>query len=280
MSHPMLDRSFKRRGSSKIGLSAMTTHLKRYVTLICTAILCVGVISVPSSSYCESPDPLLQRQLQTLQREVRTLRDQQRDLRAERDQLTQTLKHREILLLMRDFHPRIIRAMSELSSSVTSSKARSPLPKKRTKVRYMERATDRAHKRDLRGLLQRGPTLIALWATWCKPCVSPQEQAHLRTLKRRLQRYGVPLISIGVDQWSKVKRDKDRWFYPLWHVQDAHLNMTPEVIFREVGMGLPLFFLRLPDGSAPYFLAQTLSEESVDEWVTLAVRAKLGYSFE
>ena len=239
-----------------------------------------GLICAQKTGYSESPEHVVKQQLQTLQREVQVLHDQQRTLRAERDRLAQTLKHRETLLLMRDFKPRVIRAMSDLSSSTHSSKARSPLLKKRDRVRYMERATDRAHTRDLRGMLTRTPALIALWATWCKPCVSPQEQGHLRTLKRRLKSYNIPLISIGVDRWSKVKRDAERWFYPLWHVQDAHLNLTPELIFREVGMGLPLFFLRLPDGSVPYFLAQTLSEKSVEEWVTLAVRAKLRYAFQ
>lgn len=239
-----------------------------------------GFIYAPSTGYSEPPEPIVEQRLQTLQREVRVLRNQQRTLRAEHDRLAQTLKHRETLLLMRDFKPRVIRAMSDLSSSTHSPKARSPLPKKRARVRYIQHPTDRVRTRDLRGVLTRTPVLIALWATWCRPCVSPQEQGHLRTLKRRLQAYNIPLVSIGVDQWSKVKRDRERWFYPLWHMRDAHLNLTPELIFREVGMGLPLFFIRLPDGSVPYFLAQTLSEESVEEWVTLAVRAKLGYAFD
>lgn len=239
------------------------------------------LINLTAEAHAEPPELVYaQKQLQALQREVRELRHQRQALSAERDRLTQALRQREALLLMRDYQPRVIQSMSALSSPSRASQARSPLPKKRAQVRYMERSGARAQKRNLAALLQRGPSLIALWATWCTPCVSPQEQAHLRRLRERLKPYGVPLISIGVDEWSKVRRDKGRWFYPLWHLKDAHLNLTPEVIFKEVGLGLPLFFLRLPDGSAPYYLAQTLSDESVEEWVTLAVRAKLAYSFE
>ena len=267
-----------RHRSSRV--SPRPSHHSVLSTLIPLTLVIFAVSTqAPARVSGETPEAA-QRQITSLRREAQTLRAQQRALRAERDQLAQALRQRETLLLMRAYQPRVVRAMRDLTSSLTSPKARSPLPKKRARVRYMERSGERARKRDLRDLLARTPTVIALWATWCKPCVSPEEQAHLQRLKQRLQTYGVPLVSIGVDQWSKVKRDQARWFYPLWHLKDAHLNLTPEVIFREVGMGLPLFLLRLPDGSVPYYLAQTLSDESVEEWVTLAVRAKLSYSPE
>ena len=56
------------------------------------------------------------------------------------------------------------------------------------------------------------------------------------------------------------------------------VQLTPEVVFKKVGLGLPLFFLRLPNGEVPFLLSETLSDASVEEWVTAAARARLGGS--
>ena len=167
-------------------------------------------------------------------------------------------------------------ACGELSD--WQGEARSPLPKppKQLKARHLASSGDKPLQRDLRALLEEGPALIALWATWCKPCVSHEEQAHLRDLHAALAPLGVPLVSLGVDEWEKVDAGRARWFYPLWHLKDAHVQLTPEVIFKKVGLGLPLFFLRLPSGEVPFLLSETLSDASVEEWVTAAARARLG----
>lgn len=241
-----------------------------------------AVISISSLrvSLAEPPEFQAQQQIQALKLEVQQLQQQKARLHQQIEKISQDLKQSEIKLLLEDFQPKIVQSMQSLSASLHHPKAQAPLVKKRAQIRYMKQAQDRPKKKDLNALLEHSPVLIALWATWCKPCVSPQEQAYLQKLKDKLQKYGIPLVSIGVDQWSKIEGDQNRWFYPLWHIQDAHLNLTPEVLVKEVGMGLPLFFLRLPDGAVPYYLPQTLSDESVEEWVTLAIRAKLAFSFE
>ena len=253
------------------------TLLNKILPMILGALL---FISITTSAYSTPTKVPLEKQIKTLKHDINRLREHQHAMTQEHRRLLHALHVSETLLLKHDFQPRVIRTMREITNSPQSPKARSPLPKKRTRVRYLDHPQGRVQNRNLSALLNRSPVLIALWATWCKPCVSPQEQTHLNTLKHRLHKYSIPLISIGVDQWAKIKRSKERWFYPLWHVQDAHLNLTPEYMMREVGLGLPLFFLRLPDGSVPYFLPETLSDQSVDEWVTLAIRTKLSYAFE
>lgn len=221
----------------------------------------------------EPPSDPLREQVRALSARVEQLRVEQRALQRQRDQAQEALNAAETLLGKRSFTPQAVKSFGH-----SSKRARSPLPKKRSKARFLANASARPQKRNLGEIMRRGPVLVALWATWCRPCVSSKEKRHLGELREALASYGVPLLSIGVDEWSKVNKSRDRWFYPLWHLRDAHMNLVPEKIVREAGLGLPLFFLRLPDGSVPYFLAGTLSDESVREWVTVATREKLAYS--
>ena len=232
----------------------------------------------PPAARAEAPPSAevvaLKGQVEALREESREQRERLRALAEERDALAARLALAETRLGARPFSPRALTPMRALAPQ-GGREARSPLPKQ-LKARHLSSSGDKPLQRDLSALLEEGPALIALWATWCKPCVSPEEQAHLRHLRAALTPLGVPLVSLGVDDWSKVEAGRARWFYPLWHLKDAHVQLTPEVIFKKVGLGLPLFFLRLPGGEVPFVLSQTLSDESVEEWVTAAARARLG----
>jgi len=237
---------------------------------IVTSLLSCGIsVATPSSH-----ELALTHKIDQLTKKNRELESTRASQSQKLEKLTQSLHQLERLLLKRSFTPQEIQSTSKLTSSSRAAREiKSPLPKK--KARFLSSAHSSSQNADLKSLFRRGPVLVALWATWCKPCVSPEEKTYLANLREHLRPYGVPLVSIGVDSWSKIKKNKEKWFYPLWHLKDAHVNLTPEVIYKKVGLGLPLFFLRMPDGSTPYFLSQTLSRESVAEWVTIAIRAKL-----
>ena len=236
-------------------------------------ILSVVLLSVPSLGFGYPSIEELQAQVGQLQSQIQQLQRDQRSTEHERDRAQTLLDESQTLLGQRPFSPQILQAWGS-----SDRRSLSPLPNKRLKVKYLASRSGKAQRLNLNKIMQKGPVLIALWATWCKPCVSPQEQAHLRELQQKLDPYGVPLLSMGIDDWAKINKERDRWFYPLWHVKDAHLNLSPERLMREVGLGLPLFFLRLPDGRVPFYLAETLSTQSVQEWLTVAVREKLKYT--
>jgi hypothetical protein len=254
-------------------------NLVRYIKIKTNIILIVSLTYLLMSwSLCVAAPPTQEERLKLhvnqLTKKNRALQVARESQNQKLDALITSLHYLEYLVLKRPFTPNKIQQMSQFTASKRITRAmKSPLPNK--KARFLSSAKNSSQMRNLSALFERGPVLIALWATWCKPCVSPEEKAHLSRLRDQLRPYGVPLLSIGVDQWSKIKEGKEKWFYPLWHLKDAHLNLTPEIIFKRVGLGLPLFFLRMPDHSTPYFLSHTLSKESVAEWVTVAIRAKL-----
>ena len=238
----------------------------RSLSLLCTFLL-------PVVGFCDPKSKELQAQIHQLQSQMSLLQQKYKSTLVERDQAQSTLKTTQVLLGQKPFNPKLLQTFNS-----SNKRSRSPLPKRRAKIRYVATESSDTQRINLGEIMQKSPVLLALWATWCKPCVSMKEQAHLRDLEQRLSVYGIPLLSIAIDDWSKVNRSRERWFYPLWHVKDAHLNLSPERLIREVGLGLPLFFLRLPDGTVPYYLAETLSTASVQEWVTVAVREKLQYT--
>ncbi len=135
---------------------------------------------------------------------------------------------------------------------------------------------ERAEKRSLADHLGgRRAYVISYWATWCKPCTSPEELRHLRHLQAQLSRQGVDLVSIAVDGLSKVQRDPRApgWLYPLWQSNDAHLEMLPRAFMSEVGVGLPLFLVVGPTGNIQYYLKTKLDDAAVRDLVSATAAA-------
>jgi thiol-disulfide isomerase/thioredoxin len=112
--------------------------------------------------------------------------------------------------------------------------------------------------------------VIAYWATWCKPCTTSEELAHLKNLQKQLRRHNIELISIVIDSLKKAQADRraPNWLYPFWFKQDAHIEMLSRPFIERVGMGLPLFLVLSRTGEVRYFLNNKLSDSAVRDIVT------------
>ncbi len=116
--------------------------------------------------------------------------------------------------------------------------------------------------------------VLAFWATWCKPCTSPEELARLQDLQTRLKRSNVELVSVLIDDLGKARSDRRAasWLYPFWFQEDAHLDMLPKAFIQRVGLNLPLFLVVSRTGELRYFYNAALTEEVLREIVTATAR--------
>jgi len=118
--------------------------------------------------------------------------------------------------------------------------------------------------------------VLAYWATWCKPCTSPEELRHLHTLQRALRRQGIELVSMAIDALVKVQEDPraPTWLYPLWQRDDGHVEMLPQTFVSETGLGLPLFVVVSASGTIRHYRNAPLDAEVIREIVDAALDAK------
>jgi thiol-disulfide isomerase/thioredoxin len=112
--------------------------------------------------------------------------------------------------------------------------------------------------------------LVAFWATWCVPCTSPEELAHLHRLQTALRGRGFELVSIAIDDLDRVLGDRraGTWLHPFWQKDDAHIEMLPRAFIERVGLELPLFLLVSRSGRVQFYWNQKLDDEVAREIVT------------
>ncbi len=143
------------------------------------------------------------------------------------------------------------------------------------KLAYVARAGGRSERRSLSSHLRRKDgAVLAFWATWCKPCIADGELEHLRKLQRELRREGGDLVSVAVDDLEAVQdHDKaDRWIYPLWQGDDAHLKMLPRAFVERTGLSLPLFVVTDGRGEVVAWWKDSLGGGAVRQLVRAATR--------
>lgn len=115
--------------------------------------------------------------------------------------------------------------------------------------------------------------VVAVWATWCKPCTSPEELEQLRRLKGQLERQGSTVIGVAIDSLKKVQthRKAPRWHYPVWHRDDANIEWLPKAFIKKVGLSLPLFLVVSGNGQVLYWHSAPLSDGIREEMVSAAL---------
>ncbi|MCO4764484.1 MAG: redoxin domain-containing protein [Myxococcales bacterium] len=116
--------------------------------------------------------------------------------------------------------------------------------------------------------------VIAYWATWCKPCTSTEELAHLAELQRQLALYDARVLSFAVDGLDAVMSDPRAatWRYPLVQKDNGHLDTLPKALVQSTGLGLPLFVVVDDSGKAQWLRKGKLDDEVIEELVTAAAR--------
>ncbi len=137
------------------------------------------------------------------------------------------------------------------------------------RLKYVERGgrTQVAHLGEHVG--QHRGAVLALWATWCKPCIADEELIHLGTLQARLPA-DFPLISIACDGLDLVLAHEKapRWIYPLWQQDDGHITLLPQRFIQHNGLGLPVFLIVAADGSVQAYRTHALDAAAVAEILT------------
>lgn len=116
--------------------------------------------------------------------------------------------------------------------------------------------------------------VVAFWATWCKPCTSPEELARLGRLKADLAAQGAELVFMAIDELDKVVADPraGTWLYPLWQRDDGHIAMLPEAFVRAEGLDLPMMLVVAKDGHVRWVRKGALDDRSASEILTAVIR--------
>ncbi len=137
-------------------------------------------------------------------------------------------------------------------------------------VTWIDKPGDRPKKRNLAKVVRSSrATVFSFWATWCVPCISDEELAHLRELKRQLVRFNVNVIPMAIDDLDKVlaHRKASQWLYPLWFKKGGHIEVMPQRFIEQAGMGLPLFAVVNSLGHIHYVYQRKLDHALVNEIV-------------
>lgn len=135
------------------------------------------------------------------------------------------------------------------------------------RIKFVAKPQARAKPRNLaEHVANRRGVVLAFWATWCKPCIADEELVHVGRLRDRLRAIDADLVSVAVDDLDAVRRHakRDRWIYPVWQQDDAHLQMLPRTFVERAGLGLPLFVVLDEAGLAVAFHNAPLEPSVID----------------
>ena len=205
-------------------------------------------------------NPAEKAELQTAQAEVKTLRAEMARLAAQLTAMSERLAAAEQRTGLRPVAGRWLKPLAAGTRFLAGAATVIDGPDDRGKQRNLAKYT-----RSTKGYV------VALWATWCKPCTSREELALLHKLQPQLRQRGVELVSILVDDLDQARGHAlaQRWIYPLWFVKSAHTQWLPEALIRQ-GLSLPVFLVVSPEGEARYWAAGKLDEAAVRDLVAAA----------
>ena len=203
---------------------------------------------------------ITKRQLAQIQSQAAKIKPLEQQIKS----LKQRLRHVEERVGLAQFNPSKLKRMPASESQLIQPNA--------VQVTAMG---DRGKKLKLdRYLKNFDGAVFAYWATWCKPCTSPKELAHLKHLQKQLRRHNIELVSVVIDSLEKAQADPraPNWLYPFWFKKDAHLEMLSRAFIQRVGMGLPLFLVVSRSGEVRYYLNDKLSDSTVRDLVTATAK--------
>lgn len=155
-----------------------------------------------------------------------------------------------------------------------------PQPAEFSDVTTIATRGDRAKKRSLKKIVASTKgAVISFWATWCVPCISDEELAHLRKLRQQLARYDVAVIPMAVDDLDRVLAHPKagQWLYPLYFKKSGHIELLPQRFIETAGMGLPLFVVVSNRGDIHYVYQKKLDDDLVVEMVHAALSLPIAY---
>ncbi|MCA9542116.1 MAG: redoxin domain-containing protein [Myxococcales bacterium] len=229
-----------------------------------TSLIALSLILLAAPALADDEEEMAA-QIAQQHQQIAALQEQLDHARQQVQQLTAEVDLTETRLGLRAFRPRIIKRME------------GGLTWKPGKVMVVERPGARARKDDLGKFAsgQRG-YVVSLWATWCKPCTTPEEIAATGRLKAELERMGSTLVGVAVDDLKKITTHAraNEWHHPIWQRENAHIEWLPKAFIDRVGLGLPLFLVATGDGRLLYWHASPLTDEVQRELITAAVSAR------
>lgn len=116
--------------------------------------------------------------------------------------------------------------------------------------------------------------VVAYWATWCKPCTTPDELERMKRLRSELAAQGADLIFLAVDGLDEVVADPRAggWLYPLWQRDDGHIDMLPESYVRAQGLELPLMLVVPKSGQVRWVRKGALDDDAERDLLTAVIR--------
>lgn len=212
----------------------------------------------------DAPDPLepavLKQRLDAAQAEIATLRGQVGALEGRLNLIEQRLG-------VAPFAPRLLQTGRGERLDLGAVPAASVL----------DSAEAAPKKQKLAAALKGRPGgLVAVWATWCKPCTSDEELARLRQMQATLAGEGLAFVSLAIDGLDKVRGDAraPKWIYPVWQADDAHLDVVPKALIDAHGVKLPMFFVVTADGTITHYRTSALDDRATAELLTAALQLR------